>query len=168
MCTTGALPPKVLHGFVGGLIAGYSLVRGSNHAIWQLRKNQEIFRFVSMFYDFVQPFKLNKTYSIGVFLLKFVNMSPLVRNKPENILPLGFIDGPKKPKGETMKSIFSHFFGQIRKLGLEPKRYECSAVLDHVFSRVFLTQIDSDRPAENELGCFRGAVYVLPFIILFL
>jgi hypothetical protein len=47
MCTTGASPPKALHGFVGGLTSGYSLVRGSNHAIWQLRKNQEIFRFES-------------------------------------------------------------------------------------------------------------------------
>jgi hypothetical protein len=43
MCTTGALPPKVLYGFVGELIAGYSLVRGSNHAIWQLRKTKKYF-----------------------------------------------------------------------------------------------------------------------------
>jgi hypothetical protein len=39
MCATGALPPKVLHEFAGELIAGDFLVRGSNHAILQLRKN---------------------------------------------------------------------------------------------------------------------------------
>ena len=41
--TASTSPPKALHGFAGGLIVADSFVCGSNHTIWQLRKNQKYF-----------------------------------------------------------------------------------------------------------------------------
>ena len=84
-------------------------------------------------------------------------MSPLVRNKPDNILPLGFIDGPKEPKKEILDSILAHFMKQFRAAGETPRSYKCaSSVFDRVDSKLYVVQVDSDRPAINKMGKFRG------------
>ena len=104
--------------------------------------------------DWFRPFK-HVPYSIGVIYLVILNLPRKIRFKPENIIIIGAIPGPREPK-LTIKSYLKPMVDEMLVLWEGISIESPRSVLGAQTVRVALCCICSDIPATRKLCGFYG------------
>jgi hypothetical protein len=107
--------------------------------------------------DWFQPFKYTQ-HSTGAIYASICNLPRAERNKPENIIYLGFLPGPKEADKNQINHYLSPIVDELKELWegwRVPETYENKDGLD---IRVAIIVGSSDIPATQKLFGHESAV----------
>jgi len=109
--------------------------------------------------DWFQPFK-RAQYGVGVVCLAIQNLPREVRFKPENIIIVATILGPKEPSRDDLNPYLEGMVNDLLKLWDGVQLKTANSSLPSRLIRAALVYISSDLPATHKVCGFYGYLWL--------